>query len=110
MRPICQRSTGRPGSSPCSNSLWQGLRLVEFFAGQGEVWRTIRADHVHALGVDISYGFNNADGQNPFDILSDAGLARKPQRFKNRHLMVGSFVFEHDNLNARFSGLVFDEP
>ena len=48
---------------------------MEFFAGHGRVWRALRADSVTTIGIDITYhtGIED-DRQNPFDILSDAGL------------------------------------
>lgn len=48
------------------------LTYIEFFAGQGEVFRAIRADHHPAVAVDITYmqGTGHA-----MDINSDSGLA-----------------------------------
>ena len=34
----------------------------------------MRADSVSAVGVDIRYVENTEGGQNPFDILSNAGI------------------------------------
>ena len=53
----------------------QELCLVEFFAGVGNTWRTVRADSMSAVGVDLTYG----NGQDAFDILTPAGLAYKPE-------------------------------
>ena len=57
----------------------QDLAFLEFFAGEGNVWRMMRADSVSSIGIDIRYSqFMGPDGhgsrQNPFDILSDAGM------------------------------------
>ena len=54
---------------------WQDLTFLEFFAGQGEVWRALRADSIGTIGVDIGYMQKTPGDQNPMDILSDAGLA-----------------------------------
>ncbi len=56
----------------------QELSYVEFFAGQGEVFRAVRADAHPSCAVDIRW----MDGpKNPMDILSDAGFAFKPEIF-----------------------------
>lgn len=56
----------------------QELTFIEFFAGEGEVWRTIRADAPSSIGVDITYV--DPDGkQNPMDANTPAGLAFLPQ-------------------------------
>ncbi|CAK9057780.1 unnamed protein product [Durusdinium trenchii] len=49
------------------------LTFLEFFAGEGNVWKAVRADSKNAVGIDWNY-FDNPDGQNPMDILSNAGL------------------------------------
>ena len=64
--------------------LRQELSFLEFFAGAGRVWKAMRADSVEAVGVDINYwGPQLVDDddvhQNPFDILSNAGMGRGPQ-------------------------------
>lgn len=51
----------------------QELTFLEFFAGEGNVWKAVRADSKNAVGIDWNY-FDNPDGQNPMDILSNAGL------------------------------------
>ena len=60
----------------------QELTFLEFFAGEGKVWRCLRADSIGSIGVDIEYwdrdGSDNR--QNPFDILSTAGLGWDPQK------------------------------
>ena len=56
----------------------QELSFVEFFAGQGNVWRAVRADSHNCVGIDIEHGKNVEGGKNPFDILSDAGFGFHP--------------------------------
>ncbi|CAK9014583.1 unnamed protein product, partial [Durusdinium trenchii] len=46
------------------------LTFLEFFAGEGNVWKAVRADSKNAVGIDWNY-FDNPDGQNPMDILSN---------------------------------------
>ena len=58
--------------------LSQELSFVEFFAGEGNVWRAVRASSHKCVGIDIDYVDNVLDGQNPFDILSDAGFGFHP--------------------------------
>ena len=53
----------------------QELTFLEFFAGEGRVWKTIRADSQNSLGIDIRYRDDAPNQQNPFDILTNAGLA-----------------------------------
>ena len=53
----------------------QDLVFLEFFAGQGNTWKAMRADSMTAVGVDITYWEKCDDHQNPFDILSSAGFA-----------------------------------
>lgn len=55
--------------------LMQELCLVEFFAGVGNTWRTVRADSMSAVGVDLTYG----NGNDAFDILTASGMAYKPE-------------------------------
>ena len=50
----------------------QELRVVEFFAGQGNVWRTCRVSSAPSLGVDVTYHAPPDGQQNAFDILSSA--------------------------------------
>ena len=52
----------------------QDLTFIEFFAGAGNCWRAVRADSQYACGLDLEYLKVEA-GQNPFDILSNAGMA-----------------------------------
>lgn len=56
----------------------QELCFLEFFAGEGAVWRAVRADSIDAVGVDITYVRAQEGRQNPFDILSNAGMAFHP--------------------------------
>lgn len=56
----------------------QDLSFIEYFAGEGRVWRTVRADSWYSVGLDINYGIDdttNHGGRNAFDILSCSGLA-----------------------------------
>ena len=53
--------------------------MVEFFAGEGRVWSAVRAENHQAMGIDLLYG-SGFERNNPFDILTDSGLACKPQR------------------------------
>ena len=54
----------------------QELAFIEFFAGQGNVWKAVRCDSYASVGVDINYFTeqNNEGSSNPFDILSNSGL------------------------------------
>lgn len=56
----------------------QELTFIEFFAGEGRVWRTVRADSRSAVGLDINYGLGDSNPEdqtrNPFDILTNAGM------------------------------------
>lgn len=55
----------------------EDLSFLEFYAGEGRVWRALRADSVDAVGVDIGY-FNAEETEgssNAFDILSCSGFA-----------------------------------
>lgn len=52
----------------------QDLTFLEFFAGQGQVWKHLRADSIDSVGVDIEYGTPAPGETNPFDILTNAGL------------------------------------
>lgn len=56
----------------------QELQFVEFFAGEGRVWRTMRVDSVNSVGVDYTYSDGFDDDHNPFDILSDSGFGFHP--------------------------------
>lgn len=58
----------------------QDLTFLEFFAGQGEVWRALRADSIQSVGIDITYLQKIPGEQNPMDILSDAGFACGPEQ------------------------------
>ena len=53
----------------------QGLSYVEFFAGEGEVFRAIRADHHPGAAVDIEYMVGSG---HAMDINSDSGLPFHP--------------------------------
>ena len=54
----------------------QELTFLEFFAGQGRVWKAVRGDTRSAVGIDIEYW--NKESSNPFDILTNAGLGFHP--------------------------------
>ena len=70
--PIHQLSYhAKPTSSP------QDLQFIEFFAGEGRVWRTMRVDSVNAVGVDYNY-FDGSEAHNHFDILSTSGFGFHP--------------------------------
>ena len=70
------------GSTNVHGTDLQELTFCEFFAGEGNVWRCLRADSVQSLGVDIEYwdSASCGDRQNPFDILTTAGLGWGPQK------------------------------
>ena len=58
----------------------QDLVFTEFFAGEGNVWKMLRADSLNSVGVDIRYSEfmgpeGHGDSPNPFDILTSSGLA-----------------------------------
>ena len=59
----------------------QELTVLEFFAGEGHVWKAMRADAISAVGVDIGYVEPEPGNQNPFDILSNAGFGWGPELF-----------------------------
>ena len=75
---IHPKSTQVPGLCHVS---WQEITFIEFFAGQGNVWRMMRCDGINSIGLDIEYwkkpgpGGHRDDLHNPYDILSDSGLA-----------------------------------
>ena len=56
----------------------QELAFVEFFCGEGNVWKALRVDSVTVVGIDIKNFQSTRGGQNAFDILSDPGLAFGP--------------------------------
>ena len=60
-----------PGHSFCI----QELTFLEFFAGEGNTWKAMRADSLNAVGVDITYATMNPGEQHVFDILSNAGFS-----------------------------------
>jgi len=57
----------------------QELAFIEFFAGNGNVWKAVRADSYATVGIDITYVENVEGGDNPFDILSNSGFGCHPQ-------------------------------
>lgn len=57
----------------------QELCYLEFFAGQAEVFKAIRADNHPSVATDITYMMGP---KNPMDILTDSGFAFKPKIFK----------------------------
>ena len=58
--------------SPTILALVQDLTYVEFFAGEANVFKCIRADHNMAAAVDIRFMPNMPN--SPMDILTDAGF------------------------------------
>lgn len=60
-----------PGHSFCI----QELTFLEFFAGEGNTWKAMRADSINAIGVDITYAEVHPGEQHIFDILSNAGFS-----------------------------------
>lgn len=55
----------------------QELNFLEFFAGEGNCWRLVRADSESAIGLDLSYDtkpWPNDEHRSPFDILSPSGF------------------------------------
>ena len=69
------------GPYSSSHRCMQELTFLEFFAGRGRVWKGLRVDSVNTVGIDICYVENEEGGQNPFDILSCAGMGFYPQLF-----------------------------
>jgi len=61
----------------------QELGFLEFFAGEGRVWRTVAVGMAStpSLGIDITYGMKDVDSskQDPFDILTPSGFACHPK-------------------------------
>ena len=56
--------------------LRQELSYVEYFAGEAQVFKAVRADHNPSVAVDIRF----MEGpHNPMDILSDSGFAFNPE-------------------------------
>jgi len=51
---------------------FQDLTYLEFFSGEGNVFRCIRADHHPSCAVDIRYMPDMPN--SPMNILTDAGL------------------------------------
>lgn len=66
-----------PTMLPAWARVWcQDLTYVEFFAGEGQVWRAVRADYHPSVAVDLCY----MEGQGTaMDILSNSGFAFYPQ-------------------------------
>ena len=56
----------------------QELAFIEFFSGNGEVWRAVRGSTVTAARVDIDYIENVMGGDNPMDVNSKAGMGFHP--------------------------------
>lgn len=56
----------------------QELAFIEFYSGDGEVWKAVSGSTVTAAKVDINYYEKRADRQNPMDINTCAGLASLP--------------------------------
>ena len=55
----------------------QELTFIEFFAGDNQVWKAVRASGVAAAKVDITY-MEHEGCQNPMDINSSAGMGFHP--------------------------------
>ena len=55
----------------------QAYRVVEFFAGDGNVGKTAKYGMVACAQLDVEYGKNTArvHKQNAFDLLEPSGLA-----------------------------------
>ena len=68
------------------NTCGQELTFLEFFAGQGHVWKHMRADSIGTIGIDVLYWDSDTHDpraephKNPFDILTDSGLSLDPQK------------------------------
>ena len=60
----------------------QELTFLEYFAGEGNCWRALMESGQPAAGIDIEY-YKDPRGpdeqNNPFDMLSSAGLASGTQ-------------------------------
>ena len=55
----------------------QELTFLEFFAGEGNCWRLVRADSAAAIGLDLTYDnkpWPKDEHRSPFDILSPSGF------------------------------------
>ena len=52
----------------------QDLSYLEFFAGEGNVFRCVRQHGIPAVAVDLTYYDAELD-KNPFNINSASGLA-----------------------------------
>ena len=52
----------------------QELSFIEFFAGDGEVFKAVRVDDVSAAKLDIKYIEETHGGDNPMDINTVSGL------------------------------------
>ncbi len=80
---LCETTQTPPtaprNSVPASLMHRKDLTFVEFFSGVGNTWRGIRANGSYSLGLDITYWEEQDSTQNPFDILSNAGIACQPK-------------------------------
>ena len=52
--------------------------FIEFYAGRANVTNVLTAVGLRTLKLDILY-FQKETGNNYYDILTDAGMAQKPQ-------------------------------
>lgn len=69
--------------SPTPRASMQELNFLEFFAGEGRVWKTVAVGmpSTPTVGVDINYGKKDSDSTktDPFDILTSSGFACHPE-------------------------------
>lgn len=64
-----------PAQEIKSNLATQEICFIEFFSGDGEVWRAIRLDDVTAARLDIKFIESiHGDGDNPMDINTMSGM------------------------------------
>ena len=57
----------------------QELEFIEFFAGDANVYRSIRVEGTTSAAVDIQYLEDVGLKANPFDITTSSGLATEPE-------------------------------
>ena len=86
-------------SLSCPTQVLQDLTYLEFFAGEGEVFRCIRGDHHPSCAVDLEY----MEGRgHAMDVNSPSGLAFLPLHkyeqgligwpSNQRHRFLGGYV------------------
>ena len=81
----------------------QELTFLEFFCGEGRVWKAVSASTKSSLGVDIRYWEPDHGHRNPYDILSEAGFGSGPKI--DVHV---SFVLNHAWLDLHTVVIQFD--